>query len=715
LKTQGVIGQKLPFQSGFHSSFFADYIKPLHDALDAGTPPNPPARCVWSATSVAPFPADPTAIMELAVRHLVEPVRFRELIEAMHARGVRVFLQLGTGRLVSFVEDTLRGRPYLALDTNVPGRSGLAQLRRVLCALFVEGADGLDFERVGTAPRAASLLELGVPLVPKLSPLGTDRRPPAPARVPTHPLAEAFSASLDALDTAQRDVFARLAELEQQRAPRPSGAHAPRAWSVTRRLSVAEQPELLDHAFYHQRAGWPVVADTFPLMPLTGSIELAMEVASAPFPERIVAAVEDIRAYRWLDVTQPVELEIRCHYDGQTRVKVRLGDYAEAVIVLAEEYGSPPPADARPHERERDTITPAQLYADRWMFHGPAYRGVVGLGPLGDDGLRARLRAGGACGSLLDAAGQVFGFWGQQAVEFDRIVLPIGAERIEFYGPKPVAGEEFDCTVRITELKQRSLVGTVEITQSGKVWAKLIGWEDRRFECDPRLWTIMTQTPRAFLSDALPGTELCWFHDPYRSAPTRDQLSRRYLSECERTEYAAQTPRRQRLWLTGRIAGKDALRRLTQARDGIGRFPAEYVLTGDADATVSVRSDLGRELRVAIAHHDHTAVALATAGARPFIALVPVHPANDANAAPAADSFSASELALVAHEPEPIGHARLRVARDVAAKLPTHAERASTVVRDRNHDRLLVGSAWITTLHRDDMLIGWTQIEGEPK
>ncbi len=42
-------------------------------------------------------------------RHLVEPVRFRPMVEAMYEAGARVFVQPGIGNLTGFVDDILDG------------------------------------------------------------------------------------------------------------------------------------------------------------------------------------------------------------------------------------------------------------------------------------------------------------------------------------------------------------------------------------------------------------------------------------------------------------------------------------------------------------------------------------------------------------------------------------------------------------------------------
>ena len=95
---------------------------------------------VWSATTTRPFPEHEEAFRDLIIRHLLEPVRFRELIENLYASGIRAFVQVGVGSITGFVDDTLAGRDYTAIATNVAGQPGMRQLRRVAAALWAEGA-----------------------------------------------------------------------------------------------------------------------------------------------------------------------------------------------------------------------------------------------------------------------------------------------------------------------------------------------------------------------------------------------------------------------------------------------------------------------------------------------------------------------------------------------------------------------------------------------
>ncbi|MFD6469416.1 type I polyketide synthase [Streptomyces goshikiensis] len=139
LRSHGVLGQELPFRSGFHTPMWEPYLGQVRAAF-ARLPPRPGTVPVWSATTCAEFPSAPEEVRELVVRHLLEPVRFRELTLRLYEdAGVRSFVTLGPGSLPGFVEDTLRGRPHLAVSTSSPRLSGLDALRRACAALWSEG------------------------------------------------------------------------------------------------------------------------------------------------------------------------------------------------------------------------------------------------------------------------------------------------------------------------------------------------------------------------------------------------------------------------------------------------------------------------------------------------------------------------------------------------------------------------------------------------
>ncbi len=687
LREQGVLAQKLPFRSGFHTPLFATHIAP-HRERFARMPLSPQRLPVWSATSCAEYPADLEKVRALAIEHLVSPVRFRELVEALYESGVRVFVQAGTGSLVQFVEDTLRGRPHAAISANVHDRSGMAQLRRTVAAIWAEGGR-VDLPRLW--PRRADVpLSLGAPLVRLGTPLPTSVVRPQSRPVAAGPLADAFTSTLDAMARAQEAVLARMQA-------QPSEA------TIVRRLSLSAFPELRDHTFFRQPEGWAVIADRHPVVPMTGLIALMIEEASKLMPGRVAVAVERVRAFRWLVVSSPVEGRIRLSRTGDC-VAVQIEGYAEGTVRFADQYPHQPAEAAEPLADVRPAPCSAEaFYTDRWMFHGPAYRGVVSLDAVGSNGIRGSIETRPALGALLDNAGQLFGFWIMLHFTVDRMAMPVALGRVSFYGPHPAVGERIDCTAVIRREDPRSVVADLTLSRAGRVWCRIEDWEDRRFETDARLWEVLRFPERNLLSEPRSGG-WCWFADRYRAAPSRDQLARRFLGEAERRVLDAQPPRVQRAWLSGRIAIKDAVRDLLW-REGRGSmFPAEVEVADAPDgrprATVA-----GADLRVSLSQAGDVSAAIAATEREVGIHVERIEP-DDASFAAA---FDEAELALLPTGDREEWLARLWAARQVAAEVRGSAlEGSRRRVCGRGGERLLVDGLWVDTCREGAHVVAWT-------
>ena len=72
-----------------------------------------------------PTPPTPAAIAARLGDHLAGPVRFAEMIEAMHRDGARVFVEVGPGSILTpLVESILKDRPHLAVACDPAGIVG---------------------------------------------------------------------------------------------------------------------------------------------------------------------------------------------------------------------------------------------------------------------------------------------------------------------------------------------------------------------------------------------------------------------------------------------------------------------------------------------------------------------------------------------------------------------------------------------------------------
>jgi acyl transferase domain-containing protein/phosphopantetheinyl transferase len=626
LRERQVLAQRLPFRSGFHSPLFAPYLEPHRAHVEALALARPQVP-LWSATTCEPYPDEPAAVRALVLRHLVEPVRFREALLRMYDQGFRLFVQVGAGSsLVSFVDDTLRPRPHLAIASNVKNRTGLAQLRRVAAALFAEGApvrlEALDGRSAGGASRPGMTLRLGAPLVrldgqaiPALAVGGpaSAATTPAPATdAPTGGVLGALHSSLRDLATMQSEV---VSAWERRRARQGEAPLGPRSATRVRHISVATDPWLLDHCFYRQPAGWPEVADRYPVVPMTMTLELMLEAARALVPERIPIGLRNVRALRWIAVEPPVDLTVRAEYDGGERVSVTIEGYAEGAVELGRAYPAAPASLRLPlHGEHAADVDAARMYTDRWMFHGPRYQGVRTLGPLAEDGIRGELEALAAPGGLLDNAGQLLGFYVMHRTTVDRLAMPVKIDALTLYGPGPAPGERLQCDVAVRALEAREVRADLTLRfTDGRPFCRIDGWEDRRFDSDARLWEVLRFPERNLLAGARAGG-VYLVTDSWRNLASRDLIARRYLGAKEREAMERVAPAARGAWLNGRIAVKDAVRDLLWRRGAGPLFPVEIEVSNESGGRPVVRGPFRDDVRVSIGHKEGVAVALAAVG-----------------------------------------------------------------------------------------------------
>ncbi|GGS11189.1 polyketide synthase [Streptomyces nojiriensis] len=666
LRGDGVLGQELPFRSGFHTPMWEPYLGQVRAAFDR-LPLRPGSLPVWSATTCAPFPSAPGDVRDLVVRHLLEPVRFRELILRLYEEeGVRGFVTLGPGSLPGFVEDTLRERPHLSVSTSAPRLPGLSALRRTCAALWAEGHAprwGLLAEAApaaGSTPRPGPAapqpapagpglrvpLRLGSPLVRLsetartslsglLAPGPAPARPAGPAAPLSAPAGAARPVLLSALDavladagSAARAVTEAWSAAGPPKAPLPPSAPAPtpapppardlggsgRAeGKQLLRLSLAALPYVRDHCVYLQPDGWPEDSDRFPVVPMTTMLELAAGAARRHAPPGLaVVGYEDVRALRWLAVEPAVDVEVTVRGDGPGRMRVGLGEYASVVVLLGERYGQPPAPDGTPlRDAAPAPVSAEALYRDRWMFHGPRFAGVHEVRSVGSDGIRGVLRALPDPGALLDAAGQLFGHWMQLRLPVDRLVFPATVDRIRFYGPPPAPRELVTATARIRAVQDVTVRGDVELRGAGGgVWARIEGWTYRRFGADERVWPMKFTPEVCGIGEPRPEG-WCLARRRWNDPASQELVMRRYLGAAERAAYERLAPRARAPWLLGRIAAKDALRQLLWDGGAGPVFPAEVPIGSDPAGRPVAGAPLTGGFRLSIAHKDRLAVALA--------------------------------------------------------------------------------------------------------
>ncbi len=682
-----IMCQKLDFQSGFHTALFKNFTGPIaksFGSLNFSKPRYP----LWSATTCQPYPEPEDQVKGLLLQHLVEPVRFRELTEALYQKGARVFLQVGSGSLPGFVDDTLRGRPHLCLSTLHPQRAALAQLQRFYLGLFVEGA---VMSLKGAQPQAMK---------------GQSPRPAVQSQV--EPTVSVPSVSQAELLREMEACFQDMREAMQE-VTFALQSTAPFRKIITMTLSLPERPELMDHCIYRQKRGWKNASDLFPVMPMTATIDWIREIAEQHVSDRLVIAVEQIRASKWLAVESRKDLEIELTYDGRSRLKVDILGHFVATAVLATAYPEAPACSLLPLINPKPSEIPMQgVYRDGWLFHGPLYQCLETMDAVGDDGIDGSIRATPTRGALLDNAGQLAGLWVMQRMAVDRYAMPIRIARVSFFGPQPTSGI-LDTKVRNTRVRSRDLSFEIEVSTKGQVWAKLEGWEKWRFECDDVLWQFLLKPGRRLMADQRRG--FSWFEPSQISDAIAHEMARRYLREAEFKIYQS-LGRKQKSWICGRIAAKDAIRHYLWAQ-GYPHdiFPAEIWIENDIHGKPCITELPGATpLFISISHKEGLGVALVRQKSTLGIDIEKIDPRESSFEAIA---FTAVEQDMIPKQDRYEWITRFWGAKEAFAKssgLGLQGDPKNIVVEEFKQDRIRIQSSWVQSTKVGSFIV--SQFEG---
>jgi len=752
LSRQNIFVQVLPIVSGFHSPLFADHMDWYREFFGQAELQEP-QRPVWSATSTQPFPLDMVAKRQLALDHLLQPVRFRHLIENMYEDGFRVFVQVGTGSLPGFIDDTLSGQPHLAIHANHDARSGLEQLQMLSAALWVEGAD-FDLQLLQATSYSSSeisqqptnilslstrRLSLGIPLLRVREPLPTmgfyhghamAEASPLIAIAANDPMGRLVQETLIDIEQAGRDVFALWQRhrssglgLSVAAVSNPSLLSALDINTrVTRLLDLDSTiPCVRDHELYPQRADWPIIADRHPVVPMTMEIMLVREAVERELSrlklDLKVIEVRDIHAYNWLTVTQPVSVEINLKSVDAVTVATEIVGYFKANIVLASAWPVSKLSQLPELQQPRPTAVNAQeLYSQNWMFHGPAYQGVESLQQISDQGvdqgIDGILRVPTGVGSLLDNMGQLAGYWVMEQQE-NCLAMPIGVDCIRFHSPDPLPQSLTFAQVRIREVDALNCISDHLLRdEEGRVCITIEGWRTRRYQMDKAFWEASRMLSHYEVSRRVPPN-ITLFEDHYDTAILRDYISRRYLTEVEREVYEKLAPRRRRDWLSGRVAVKDAVRVWLREQGKASIYPQEMIVVNDDRGKPQVRANITDaipdNLQISITHKDHLAAAIVDV--EPVGIDIERIETRAAGFVALAFDPQEQDILLQTSESHDIAYTRGWVAKEVVAKMKgtgLGGHLGAYRIEARDGDCLQINGYWIVTHQLDEHVIGWS-------
>nr|MBV6629054.1 acyltransferase domain-containing protein [Oceanococcus sp. HetDA_MAG_MS8] len=411
-------------------------------------------------------------------------------------------------------------------------------------------------------------------------------------------------------------------------------------------LDPLQQLYLQDHTLGAAPSLQEAERTALAVVPFTFSLEMAAQLARSLAPQGWpLVGFAKARGQRWLALDHgPRSLTGRAQRleqgAQQVRVQCELDDGGKGaafsvVCVFAPAY---PAAVAMEPVLANQPIRdnpPDQLYS-RGMFHGPRLQGVARLSgwdehaiaadlvvkPLADCVQTGQVHAWETDPILLDAVGQLAGYWLSEKERAGFNCFPYAIDQIDLYAPPPSAGEQLPSTGRFDATSATTFAAHWQVGDGrGGLWANIRGWSDRKFAVDPRFTRWRSAPQSQALSQGLDTGQaplaLRWLpaqpDDFWAQAGgiwlrVAAHLS---LSSSELVQFYSLEGMRQQDWLLGRLAAKEAIRDLA-SRWGQTLALADLTLGYAADGRPQVEAgDLARPVTISIAHHQGQAVAVA--------------------------------------------------------------------------------------------------------
>ncbi len=228
---------------------------------------------------------------------------------------------------------------------------------------------------------------------------------------------------------------------------------------------------------------------------------------------------------------------------------------------------------------------------------------------------------------VIDNFTHLLGCWGlDELADRGDVVFPLGMEELQVFGDRPPVGTDVDCRIAILEIERHRIRVEAEIVRpDGTVWMRIRDWDDWRFHWPGRYRDVFRQPRDIFVGEELPLGDASsramavWLAPPAdMGRPVwRDVLEQTQLGPEELAAHLAlggpERRRSHRLW--GRVAAKEAARRIWQAEGRPSIYPADLAVVADGRGRPRLvrvdRPDDDSMPAISIAHAEGVAVAIA--------------------------------------------------------------------------------------------------------
>jgi len=425
-------------------------------------------------------------------------------------------------------------------------------------------------------------------------------------------------------------------------------------WQVDGTEAEAEVLLTIDsHRYLRDHAIGGVVSDTdrVYLMPLTVALEMMSEVAANLVPGFLVTKLTEVRAFKRIRVSSAgLKVRVRGVRQSDSTVAVQIevldGGVAGATapsmqcrVHFGDHYPPVPNWNLPAEPARTPRIDPAHLYGQQSMFHGPLMQSVRQLESTGKQITRAVVEARPAVNwfpttnspqfvldpLLLDNVTQPVLFHLFENDEEVTALLPFLVESLDLFADLRSLRGGLRVHAYLNSVTSKGTEADVYLTDGNNLLlARFNSITSRRIALTPKWKALVAHPARSFITSTIQSlgagddrlaSSMLRFDQLPDDDSTLNWCLDYVLSADERDAYdALPNMPRKREWLAGRLAAKDAVRRLLLPF-APELCPADVVIGSDEQGKPVVRGPwlpkLGWAPLISISHKQGVAVAIA--------------------------------------------------------------------------------------------------------
>lgn len=637
LRKEKIFYQVLPFESGFHTPFIKKHLHILDEALE-NIQIQKSKIPLWSATTLDLYPENFEEFKELTIKHLTETVRFRELIEKLYYQEkAKVFIQIGIGNIVGFVDDILKTKNYSAISTCISGRSTLEQLKRVLALLYIEGKE-INFSFLGINNKTSTDTKDPVTIKRSSKSITAENTKENLSQLYAinnlsvnieDPVERAWNENIKEMMLIQDQIVRLFKERKTNIVIKKTYPSITEKESIVNKksydrtgntftenlyVSLEEYPYLIDHSLFKQPENWKILSDINPVIPMTMTLELLMEAAQKQNPSQKVLKLGPVSVFQWMKVNTPFDQKIEGIWKSKDKISLKIKNFVSGEVQLGNNY----PVPESKYLQEIDwgenivSIPSPEIIYKKHMFHGPSYQGILEVKNITRKGLRALIKKSTGKGSLLDNIGQLYGLYLQLTLgENSKVSFPVKIEEINFFQEVQDQQGVFECICLPTSFNNKISTADIIIKRENKIWCIIKGWKNQIFEgFDKNLWNMTLNPDKNILAKEI-SPNVYFFNNVYNYAVNWNFLMNIYLNEEEKKHYDSLLLNKKKDYLISRIALKDNVRKYIETKYGKKYFPIEINIQYDANNKPSIYGlKEASEIEISLAHKGTNSVSI---------------------------------------------------------------------------------------------------------